>query len=509
MYPCPDCCSGVRNLHGEVMAKNLEENRIAKLSKIKDLGIEPFGARFEKTGSLAQIRSSYAEQAPAAAVRTTGRIILLRSMGKLIFATIRDATADIQICLRKDDMPDDFALAKLLDLGDIVGLEGQLGKTRTDEITIFVKNLTLLNKSLLPPPEKWHGLQDVDLRYRQRYVDLSVNPAVMEVFKKRSAIIEHIRQFLLQRSFIEVDTPALQPIYGGAAARPFTTHHNTLDMELFLRISPELYLKRLLVGGMERVFEFARVFRNEGISTKHNPEYTLLELYQAYGDYNDMMALTEQLVSTAAKQVCGSTVVPYTAKLPQADGQAKEETIEIDYSPPWRRITYTQALQQYAGVSVQDISAVRAKARQLGLQEKAMADAVVINKVFEQSVEQHLIQPCFVFDYPAPLCPLTRRLPDNPQLALRFEPYVMSMELGNAYTELNDPLVQEQNLQTALAGEDSDTTMRVMDEDFIRALKFGMPPAGGLGIGVDRLVMLLTNSPSIRDVILFPLMRPG
>ena len=491
------------------MAKKLEENRIAKLEKIRALGIDPFGSRFEKTHSLGQIRDGFSEQSPSQVVRTTGRIVLLRSMGKLIFSTIRDSTADLQICLRKDDLVEDFALAKLLDLGDIVGVEGEVGKTRTGEITIFVKSLTLLNKSLLPPPEKWHGLQDVDLRYRQRYVDLSVNPEVMAVFKKRSAIIEHIRQVLLQREFIEVDTPALQPIYGGAAARPFTTHHNTLDMELFLRISPELYLKRLLVGGMERVFEFARVFRNEGISTRHNPEYTLLEIYQAFGDYNDMMVLTEQLVSTAAQKVHGSMVVPYTRKVVTSDGEAEQETIDLDYTPPWTRLRYTEALKQYAGVSADDISAVRAKAQKLGLEEKNMDDAVVINKVFEECVEQHLIQPTFIIDYPAPLCPLTRRVPDNPQLALRFEAYVMSMELGNAYTELNDPLIQQENLGGALAGEDTDETMRVMDEDFIRALKFGMPPAGGLGIGVDRLVMLLTNSASIRDVILFPLMRPS
>lgn len=491
------------------MAKHLEENRIAKLEKIRALGIDPFGTRFEKTHSLAQIRADFTEDGPALTVRATGRIILLRSMGKLIFSTIRDATADLQICLRRDDMPEDFPLAKLLDLGDLVGVEGQVSKTRTGEITIFVTKLALLNKSLVPPPEKWHGLQDVDLRYRQRYVDLAVNPAVMDVFKKRSAIIEHIRQVLLRQSFIEVDTPALQPIYGGAAARPFTTHHNTLDMELFLRISPELYLKRLLVGGMERVFEFARVFRNEGISTKHNPEYTLLEIYQAYGDYNDMMVLTEQLVSTAAQKVCGSMVLPYTAKLPQPDGELAEQTIDVDYTPPWTRITYTQALQQYAGVDADDIPAVRAKAVELGLDEKTMDDAVAINKVFENCVEHNLIQPTFIIDFPAPLCPLTRRLPDNPQLALRFEPYVMTMELGNAYTELNDPFIQEQNLSASLAGEDRDETMCVMDDDFIHALKFGMPPAGGLGIGVDRLVMLLTNSPSIRDVILFPLMRPS
>ena len=487
----------------------LEQNRIEKLEKIRSLGIDPFGTRFDRAVSLGEVRESFTRKEQEQQVRAAGRIVLLRSMGKLIFATIRDMTGDLQICLRKDAMPDDFALARLLDLGDIVGVEGLTGKTRTGEITIFVEHLTLLSKSLVPWPEKWHGLQDVDLRYRQRYLDLQVNPEVMEVFRRRSAIIGQIRRFLSERGFVEVDTPALQPIYGGAAAKPFTTHHNTLDMNLFLRISPELYLKRLLVGGMERVFEFARVFRNEGISTKHNPEYTLLELYQAYGDYNDMMALTEQMVATTAEKVCGSVVLPYTRKVLQDDGTSKEETVEIDYSPPWRRIEYVDALEEYAGVRADDISAVRAKARQLGLEEKTLADAVVINKVFEQCVEERLIQPCFVIDFPAALCPLTRRVPDNPQLALRFEPYVMSMEIGNAYTELNDPFIQEDNLRGSVAGEDRDETMRVMDEDFIRALKHGMPPAGGLGIGVDRLIMLLTNSPSIRDVILFPLMRPS
>ena len=487
----------------------LEENRIAKLEKIRALGIDPFGGSFDKSATLKQIREGFTDDQEGAPVRAAGRIVLLRSMGKLMFAHIRDMSGDIQICLRKNEMPEDFALAKLLDLGDIVGVEGTLGKTRTGEVTIFVLKLTLLDKSLLPPPEKWHGLQDVDLRYRQRYVDLQVNPDVMDVFRKRSAIIEHIRQALLKKAFIEVDTPALQPIYGGAAARPFTTHHNTLDMNLFLRISPELYLKRLLVGGMERVFEFARVFRNEGISTKHNPEYTLLELYQAYGDYNDMMELTEQLICGAAKEVCGSTVVPYSRKPAQADGSGKEENIEIDYTPPWRRVKYFDALAEYAGVNAQDISAVRAKARQLGLEEKGMDDVVVVNKVFEETAEQHFVQPTFVMDYPAALCPLTRRDAQNQQLALRFETYIMTMEIANAYTELNDPFTQEENFSGSLAGEDKDETMRIMDEDFIRALKFGMPPAGGLGIGVDRLVMLLTNSPSIRDVILFPLMRPS
>ena len=487
----------------------LQDSRMAKLEKIRALGIDPFGGRFDKSATLKLVRESFVEGQEGPPVRGAGRIVLLRSMGKLMFGHIRDMSGDIQICLRKDDMPDDFPLAKLLDLGDIVGVQGPVGKTRTGEITIFVRKLTLLDKSLLPPPEKWHGLQDVDLRYRQRYVDLQVNPEVKEVFRKRSAIVEHIRQDMLKRDFIEVDTPALQPIYGGAAARPFTTHHNTLDMDLFLRISPELYLKRLLVGGMERVFEFARVFRNEGISTKHNPEYTLLEVYQAYGNYNDMMELTEQLFSGAAKDVCGSMILPYTSKRTQPDGSTQEETVEIDYSPPWRRIKYLDALAEYAGVDVDDISAFRAKARELGIEEKGTDDAVIINKVFEECAEQHFVQPTFVLDYPAALCPLTRRHPDSPELALRFEAYVMTMEIANAYTELNDPTIQEENFRGSLAGEERDETMRVMDEDFVNALKFGMPPAGGLGIGVDRLVMLLTNSQSIRDVILFPLMRPN
>ena len=321
------------------------------------------------------------------------------------------------------------------------------------------------------------------------------NPESMGTFRKRIAIIEHFRTKLTERGFVEVETPTMQTIYGGAAARPFVTHHNTLDVDLFLRISPELYLKRLLVGGMERVYEFSRVFRNEGIDTSHSPEYTLFELYQAYADYNVMMEITEELISTAAEQICGST------KLPFGD-------LVIDYTLPWRRVKYADLLAEHAGVDMGDEAAVRAKARELEIEDTNKDVAVVIDEVFEQTVEPHLVQPTFVIDYPAALCPLTRRKADDPTIAERFEPYVANMELGNAYTELNDPTVQEANLRQQLRGEAENETMRVMDEDFITALRHGMPPAGGLGIGIDRVVMLLTDTQSIRDVILFPMLRP-
>jgi lysyl-tRNA synthetase class 2 len=335
---------------------------------------------------------------------------------------------------------------------------------------------------------------DVETRYRQRYVDLFANLEVRETFLRRSRIIGHFRRVLGEWGFTEVETPMMQAVYGGAAARPFVTHHNTLDMDLFLRISPELYLKRLLVGGLEKVFEINRNFRNEGISTQHNPEFTMMELYQAYADYNDMMDITERLVAGAALEVCGSMKLPFRGQ-------------EIDYAPPWRRVTYADLVMEHAGVAVDDEQAVRAKARALGIEEANKDLAVVVNAVFEATVEEHLVQPTFVKDYPAPLCPLTRRKADDPSIALRFEAYVSGMELANAYTELNDPAVQEANFNQQLAGEAEGETMRVMDEDFLTSLRHGMPPAGGLGIGIDRVVMLLTNSPSIRDVILFPMLR--
>ncbi len=478
------------------MLEKIHQDRLSKLERIRQLGIDPYGGRYDTAEAVAGIVARFKEGDDSQQADAAGRLILMRPMGKLIFAHLRDETGSIQICLRRNTLSDTaWALGRLLDLGDIVGVAGLLAKTKTGEITIFADRLTLLCKSVLPMPEKWHGLADVETRYRQRYLDLMSNPEAMAVAKKRIAIAEHFRTVLKGRGFVEVETPMMQALYGGAAARPFVTHHNALDVDLYLRISPELYLKRLMVGGMEKVFEFARVFRNEGIDSSHSPEYTLLELYQAYADYEVMMEITEELIATAAENVCGS------AKL--AFGE-----VQIDYGRPWRRASYDELLTEHAGVSMRDAQAVRSKARQLGIEEANKADAVIIEEVFKATVEPHLIQPTFVKDYPADLCPLTRRMADDPAVALRFEPYVAAMELGNAYTELNDPAVQEANFSQQLAGEAEGETMRVMDEDFVTALRHGMPPAGGLGIGIDRVVMLLANRTSIRDVILFPMLRP-
>lgn len=478
------------------------EDRRRKLAELVEIGADPYGHRFDGVHSNATIRARAEEARPesgqseeGAVTRAAGRIVLRRVMGKLAFLTLRDSTGDLQIGLSKRAVGDaSWRLLGCLDLGDIIGVDGHLGRTKTGEITVWAAAMTLLCKSLRPPPEKWHGLADVDLRYRQRYLDLFSNPEVMRTFKARSVIIATVRECLREIGFLEVETPILQPIYGGAAARPFTTHHNTLDMDLFLRISPELYLKRLLVGGMERVFEINRSFRNEGLSTQHNPEFTMMECYQAYADLSDMMRIVEGIFASCIKALDGAYQRPFK------DG-------ELDFTPPWPRRTYQELLHEYAEVDLSDHSAVRRKAADLGIEGEQMDDAVVANKVFEATVEDRLIQPVFVTEYPAALCPLARRKQDDPSLALRFETYVGGMELANAYTELNDPELQRENLTAQVKGE-GDETMRVPDEDFLDALEHGMPPAGGLGVGIDRLVMVLTNSPSIRDVILFPLQRP-
>ncbi len=480
------------------------EDRRAKLAGLRELGIDPYGHRFENVQALVEVRRAGeasglgpGEHAEGVTVRVAGRVTLYRGAGKLIFMTIRDGSGDMQIAVSKAAVSDEtFTIAKkLLNLGDIIGVDGGVGRTKTGELTVWATSLTVLSKALQPPPGKWHGLRDVDLRYRRRYLDLFTNPAVRETFKQRSLIIDAIRRCLVDRGFFEVETPVLQPMYGGAAARPFTTHHNTLDMQLYLRISPELYLKRLLVGGIERVFEFSRVFRNEGIDTQHNPEFTLLEVYQAYGDYHDMMEITEALVGAAIERIGGGY-------------ERQFGDLELDFTPPWPRRAYADLLEEHAGVRLTDVAAVRDKAAALEIEHAGMDDAVVVNEVFDRAVEPRLVQPMFVLDYPAPLCPLTRRKPDDPNVALRFEAFVAGTELGNAYTELNDPAIQEANFRRTLAGEKRDETMAVLDEDFVLALEYGMPPAGGLGVGIDRLVMMLTNSMSIRDVILFPLQRP-
>ena len=526
----------------------LKLQRLKKRDALIAMGIDPYGGRFPGVQATAELRrqAESLDVQPGArsgmAARAAGRIVLLRLMGKLAFLTIRDATGTMQFGISQGDVGDAWPMVKELDLGDIIGADGVIGRTKTGELTLWCNRLTVLTKSLLPPPEKWHGLTDVDLRYRRRYVDLFTNPQVREVFHMRSAIIQAIRQCLVGLSYYEVETPVLQPIYGGAAARPFTTHHNTLDMDLFLRISPELYLKRLLVGGMERVFEISRNFRNEGVSTKHNPEFTMIELYEAYADYEVMMERVEQMVSAAFEASARQAVPQRAAAIEEecrrlrrengdeaAEVYAQEQHLApyqeardgighgrlqtvfhgrvLDFTPPWPRRKYADLLTEHADVSMSDADAVRKKATKLGIEQAGKDAAVVVNQLFDATIEHHLVQPTFVYDYPAAICPLTRRHPEDPSIALRFEAFVAGMEIGNAYTELNDPQVQADNLRRKVAGE-GDETMAVMDEDFITALEYGMPPAGGLGVGIDRLVMLLTDSHSIRDVILFPLQRP-
>jgi lysyl-tRNA synthetase class 2 len=476
-----------------------EQQRQEKLTRIKELGVEPYGSRYEDAECACAIKGRFKDGDELQKARCAGRIVLLRDIGKLIFITLRDWSGTIQVGLSKELLGSQWSLAKLLDLGDVIGAGGRLGRTKTGEITIWADpvldtGLTLLSKCLCHPPEKFHGLSDVDRRYRQRYVDLWANPEVMERFKKRSEIMATIREFLRTRGFLEVETPMMQTIVGGAAAKPFITHHNSLDMNLFLRIAPELFLKRLLVGGMEKVFEINRNFRNEGLSRLHNPEFTMLELYQAYGDYSSVMDLTEELISALVEEFCEGQHVQYGGE-------------EIDFTRPWRRAQYAELLEEYSGCDIGDIDGIRTKARELELDEADMDDAIVINEVFEGTVEDNLINPTFVMDYPAELCPLAKRKKDNPDYAERFELFVGKIELANAYTELNDPAEQYENFLVQLRGQEK--SLATMDADYITALKYGMPPAGGLGIGIDRLVMILTGATSIRDVVLFPLLKPA
>ena len=533
----------------------MSEEEILKLQRRKkrdaliEMGIDPYGGRFAEVVPLGTVRGDAEPlgigpgERSDMRVRVAGRIMLLRVMGKLAFLTIRDSSGALQLGLSKATIGDEqWAILKKLDLSDLIGADGVIGKTKTGELTLWAERITVLCKSMLPPPEKWHGLTDVDLRYRRRYVDLFTNPQVRDVFRRRSAIIQAVRDCLIKHSYLEVETPVLQPIYGGAAARPFTTHHHTLDLDLFLRISPELYLKRLLVGGIERVFEVSRNFRNEGISTKHNPEFTMVELYEAYADYQVMMDRVEQMVSAAFDVSAREAVPERVAAIEQevarleaekgsdaAAAYAREQHLiayrdahdgiangrlttvfngqVLDFTPPWPRYKYADLLREFADVAMADIAALRQKAVELDIEPSNKDDAVVTNLVFEATVEDHLVQPSFVLDYPAAICPLARKHPEDPAIALRFEAFVAGMELGNAYTELNDPEIQAENFRRKVEGE-GEETMAVMDEDFITAQEYGMPPAGGLGVGIDRLVMVLTDCPSIRDVILFPLQRP-
>lgn len=474
--------------------------RREKLSALREAGCDPFKlTKFDFTHTSAQIRDNF-DSLENTDTAIAGRIITRRIMGKASFATIQDGAGRIQVYFRRDDLGEEvYDFFKKLDIGDIIGVTGFIFKTKTGEISVHAKSLTLLTKSLLPLPEKFHGLTDTELRYRQRYVDLIVNPEVKETFIKRSAIIREIRAFLDARGFLEVDTPVLHTLEIGAAARPFVTHLNALDIDMYLRIETELYLKRLIVGGLERVYEVGRIFRNEGMDTRHNPEFTSVELYQAYTDYKGMMELVEELYSHLAKTVCGSLTIPYQGK-------------EINMATPWSKMTMREAVKKYAGVSYDDWAddeAARKCAKEHNVEFEGNATrGDILAAFFETYVEDKLIQPTFIYEYPVEISPLAKRCPENPDFTERFEFFINASEMGNAFSELNDPIDQRARFEKQVAEKRAQGANAQVDEDFLCALEYGMPPTGGLGFGVDRLVMLLTDNASIRDVLLFPTMKP-
>ncbi|NOX38490.1 MAG: lysine--tRNA ligase [Calditrichaeota bacterium] len=488
----------------------LIQQRREKLKKLIEMGVNPYPYKFDRTHTSRQVKEQF-DELENQTVSVAGRIMSNRRMGKAAFFHIQDMDGRIQIYLKKDVVGDfAFEVYKLLDIGDIVGIVGQVFKTRTGEISILAEKLELLTKSLRPLPivkEKivdgkrivYDPFKDKELRYRQRYVDLIVNPEVKEVFIKRSRIMTTMREFLNERGYLEVETPILQPIYGGASARPFVTHHNALDMKLYLRIANELYLKRLIVGGFEGVYEFAKDFRNEGMDRFHNPEFTQMELYVAYKDYHWMMELTEEMISTIAEKVLGTTKITY-------QGQ------EIDLTPPWRRLPLFESIREYAGVDISqaDEEQLRKVAKDLGIEvEDSWGSGKIIDEIFGEFVEPRLIQPTFITDYPLEMSPLAKKHRENPRLVERFEPIIAGKEIGNAFSELNDPIDQRERFEAQMElRAKGDEEAQVLDEDFLRALEYGMPPTAGLGIGIDRLTMLLTDQPSIRDVIFFPHMRP-
>ncbi|HDR4458298.1 lysine--tRNA ligase [Bacillus thuringiensis] len=480
--------------------------RREKLHNLREQGIDPFGKRFERTNSTTDLVSLYGEfskeelEEKEITVSIAGRIMTKRGKGKAGFAHIQDLHGQIQIYVRKDTVGDEeYELFTTADLGDLVGIEGKVFKTNVGELSVKATGFTLLTKSLRPLPDKYHGLKDVEQRYRQRYLDLITSMESRETFVTRSKIIREMRRYLDDNGYLEVETPMMHAIAGGASARPFTTHHNALDMELYMRIAIELHLKRLIVGGLEKVYEIGRVFRNEGVSTRHNPEFTMIELYEAYADYNDIMKLTENMVAHIAKKVLGTTTIQYG-------------DYEINLEPEWTRLHMVDAIKQHSGADFWNPMSVE-EARELAKEHNVeikdtMEVGHIINEFFEQKVEDKLIQPTFIYGHPVEISPLAKKNDEDPRFTDRFELFIVAREHANAFTELNDPIDQKERFEAQLKErEQGNDEAHMMDDDYIEALEYGMPPTGGLGIGIDRLVMLLTNAPSIRDVLLFPAMR--
>ena len=482
--------------------------RRQKLQELIDLGIDPFGQRFDRTASAAELHEKWEEfskdelkeKEDESHVAIAGRLMTNRGKGKAGFAHVQDLSGQIQIYVRKDQVGEEqFDIWKMADLGDIIGIEGVMFKTNTGELSVKAKSFILLTKSLRPLPDKFHGLQDIEQRYRQRYLDLITNQESTQTFINRSKIIQEMRNYLNSKGFLEVETPMMHQIPGGAAARPFVTHHNALDATLYMRIAIELHLKRLIVGGLEKVYEIGRVFRNEGVSTRHNPEFTMIELYEAYADFHDIMDITEGTIRHISKAVLGTAVVPYG-------------DYEIDLESDWKRVHIVDAVKEATGVNFYDVKSddeVRALAKEHGIEiTDHMTYGHILNEFFEQKVEETLIQPTFVYGHPIEISPLAKKNPEDPRFTDRFELFIVGREHANAFTELNDPIDQRERFEAQLKEkEQGNDEAHEMDEDYIEALEYGMPPTGGLGIGIDRLVMLLTNSPSIRDVLLFPYMR--
>ena len=488
-------------------AKELSEQmqiRREKLEKLKELNVKPYGEKYVRShniGEITEVFKDIGEEPGEETLSLAGRLMAIRGHGKVMFADLFDLTGKIQLYFRKKDIgAENFEVLKITDIGDLIGVKGPVFKTKKGEVSLYVKEFVFLSKCLNPLPEKWHGLKDAELRYRKRYLDLIVNPEVRNTFISRTKIVRTIRELLDKKGFFEVETPSMNLIPGGANARPFITHHNTLDLELYMRIATELHLKRLIVGGLEKVYEIGRIYRNEGISTKHNPEFTTLEVYEAYTDYYGMMDLTEEIVSTAAEKVLGKYDTVYDGK-------------EVNLKPPYLRITMDEALKKYAGVGIaelRDINFARSKAKELGIEGvEKMSVAHLMDKIFEETVEPHLINPTFIMDYPIELSPLAKKKEDDPLMTYRFELFIVNFEVANAFSELNDPADQKERFtEQVKQREEGDLEAQMLDDDYLEALEYGMPPTGGMGMGIDRLAMILTDSPSIRDVILFPLMRP-